>query len=367
MKTRHPSLTPPEPPPEPEPTALDVQARATSDRPTRTDTLGLKPLVDGLDALLNSEDTTLPLAIAITAPWGAGKSSVMLQLKDRLSEQGNGAASGYRRRWQTVWLEAWKYEKGERLWAALARAIYEQPYQTDAKRRGSFVREVAWRRLGGRSFVAQLAWRLALTIASFASFFFLGWLVGGPNDGVAAGLAASLFAVAGQGAEAWKSGSFSFLRSLDVQGSRPNYEDQLGFTSAADRDIGQLIAALTRSPDDAIAIFVDDLDRCSSQHVVEVIEAINQIFHASSASSDEERQCVFIMGMDREIVANSIEVAYSKTIESLKADRNPLADEYGYRFLAKIVQMSVAVPEPHQTAIEGLLTLITGSSPPRVR
>ncbi|MCH7923025.1 MAG: response regulator [Nitrospinae bacterium] len=51
-------------------TTFDIQARAVSDMPSETDVLGFSPLVYGLDALLNDKDTKLPLAVAVTAPWG---------------------------------------------------------------------------------------------------------------------------------------------------------------------------------------------------------------------------------------------------------------------------------------------------------
>ncbi len=101
--------------------AFNVKARAISDPATDTDRLGFAPLVDGLDALLNNQETSLPLAVAITAPWGAGKSSVMLQLEGRLRDQ--APHDHWRRGWYTVQFPAWKYERGERVWAALAQRI----------------------------------------------------------------------------------------------------------------------------------------------------------------------------------------------------------------------------------------------------
>src|SRR5262249_54228511 len=109
---------------------FNISARAVSDLPSPIDRLGFRPLVDGLEKLLNDPATTLPLAITITAPWGAGKSSTMLQLKNRLQELNHGAPS---RVWYVVEFPAWKYENGEKLWAALAKSIYEQP-QTQMSR-----------------------------------------------------------------------------------------------------------------------------------------------------------------------------------------------------------------------------------------
>jgi hypothetical protein len=107
----------------------------------------------------------------------------------------------------------------------------------------------------------------------------------------------------------------------------------------------------------ALAIFVDDLDRCSSRHVVEVVEAINQIFNSA-----EGRRCVFVLGMDRDVVAASIDVAYRDTLEFLTTRGNALGTNFGLHFLAKIVQLTVAIPSPDEPAIRQLFAQITGNA-----
>ena len=155
----------PEPEPEPEPTnALDIKPRMFSDQATAEDSLGFRPLVKGLATLLNSKDTSLPLAIAVTAPWGAGKSSVMLQLQDELRDP--KPAGDNDRRWHIVCLDAWKYEKSERLWAALAKAIYDQPFKGDWRGRAKFVLNVEWRRLGGWKQAGLLLFGLLAAVAT---------------------------------------------------------------------------------------------------------------------------------------------------------------------------------------------------------
>ena len=89
-----------------------------------------------------------------------------------------------------------------------------------------------------------------------------------------------------------------------------------------------------------------------------MIEAINQIFNSLDA------RCVFILGMDRQMVASSIEVAYGDMVRHLERRGNPLAREYGYRFLSKIVQMSVSVPQASPGGMRNLLSRVTGSDAP---
>ncbi len=85
----------------------------------------------------------------------------------------------------------------------------------------------------------------------------------------------------------------------------------------------------------ALVVFVDDLDRCSSGAVAQVIEAIN-LFLAG-----EFPNCVFVLAMEPEVVAAHVEVAYRDLAESMPAH---LREDLGWRFLEKIVQLPLRVP-----------------------
>jgi hypothetical protein len=134
----------------------------------------------------------------------------------------------------------------------------------------------------------------------------------------------------------------------------------LGFTSDADRDIACLTRSVTSRERDALAVFVDDLDRCNSAHLVEVVEAINQIFNSDERS--RAHRCVFVLGLDREMVASSIEAAYGQTVDRLEKANSPMARDFGFHFIDKLVQLSVSVPRPR---LDRLPALLTGRLPAR--
>lgn len=320
---------------------LKVDSRALSDLPAETDTLGFEPLVDGLQRLLNDRGTSLPLAVAVTAPWGSGKSSVMLQIEKALLR---GEGLDEPRNWIPVRFPAWKYERSERMWAALSKAIYEQAQDSKSRwGRICFRARLQWRRLDAPSFFARV-FLPPLALVGFA----VGLGLAGEAIGA---VAASLLGLAAIGGSGRAAGVLSdpFKRALDAYATAgPRYDDQLGFTSEADADIGNMTELLTESGDgSALAVFVDDLDRCSPRHVVEIVEAINQIFNAT-----ERGECLFVLGMDRDVVAASIEVAYASTIEKLPEERR---EGFGLFFLAKLVQLAVMLPPPSSAAIEKLL------------
>jgi hypothetical protein len=321
--------------------------------------LGFRPLVDGLHALLNDEHTTLPLALAVTAPWGAGKSSLMRQLEERLKTP----APGTRRRWYTVRFDAWKYEKSERMWAALAKAIYDDSQRAMSRRQRAWFRvrlekeRQGLRRYCAKTLVPAFGAGGAVAVAVTP---LVPTAAGAP---LAIGSVTAALAAVGRW---WGVLGDPFKRSINDYASRPRFEEQLGFTPDAEHEIRSLIRVLGceqegdggrgPGPEPALAVFLDDLDRCSAKHVVEVVEAINQIFNIS-----EGRRCVFILGMDRDIVAASIDVAYRDTISFLEARGSALAAGFGFQFLSKIVQMSVTIPEPTEPAMTRLLAQITGN------
>jgi hypothetical protein len=153
---------------------------------------------------------------------------------------------------------------------------------------------------------------------------------------------------------AWGALSAPFKKAIDSYASKPQYEQQLGFTSEADHQVAELTSVLT---DDghALVVFVDDLDRCSPRSLVDVVEAINQIFNSVA-----DRPCVFVLGMDNEVVSSAIDVAYKETVQHLERRGSPLARGFGLNFLAKIVQVAVTVPAPTDTAMKRLLRRVTG-------
>lgn len=369
--------------------------RVIDDAPTLQDELGFQPLIDSLDGLLNSDRSPLPLAIAITARWGQGKTSVMRQLRARLrrrpahgvkepkagskgperrvvdgAEGPSGKDASKERRWHTVWFEAWKYEGSERLWAALAQAIYRQPLGAMRLRsRLAFMLRLELRRRGGfRGMASRLglsllaALALGLTVAGVASLF-----VPADQSTGAVGWTSAIIALIATIVVQWLN-SPTFGKSIRASVNQATYAQHLGFTEDANHDIATLIRLLTRD-NDTLAVFIDDLDRCTNRHVVDVLNAVNQIFNATEedlAGADREndekdaptRRCVFIFGMDREAVAASIDVTYKDTVTQLRERSSPLADDYGFSFLSKIVQLTVAVPQPSPDHVERLLRAI---------
>jgi Cdc6-like AAA superfamily ATPase len=78
--------------------------------------LGLKPLALAQSRFVRNTSTSLPLTIAITGPWGTGKSSLMNLVAEDLRQRGASP----------VWFNAWHHQKEENILAALFENIRAQ-------------------------------------------------------------------------------------------------------------------------------------------------------------------------------------------------------------------------------------------------
>ncbi|MCF6283221.1 MAG: KAP family NTPase [Candidatus Polarisedimenticolaceae bacterium] len=104
--------------------------------------------------------------------------------------------------------------------------------------------------------------------------------------------------------------------------------------------------------DGRLIIYIDDLDRCSPEHAVEIIEAVNLFL--------ETRRCIFVLGMDYKLISSSIEIKYSEISKEFskqhELESHHGGDEeavepviqrhqgYGEFFLEKIIQVPISVP-----------------------
>ncbi|KAK9815605.1 hypothetical protein WJX72_006632 [[Myrmecia] bisecta] len=82
-----------------------------------------------------------------------------------------------------------------------------------------------------------------------------------------------------------------------------------------------------------VVVFIDDLDRCSEECIVKVLEAVNLVLGAC--------QFMTVMGIASDIVHNAIASQYKKSMDATAAstaDPTEQAIEFAEKYLRKIVQ-----------------------------
>jgi hypothetical protein len=269
----------------------------------------------------------------------------------------------------TIWFNAWKYESTEQVWAGLADSIVREiaGRMTPVKREWFFLQlnlrrmnidsirrwiydqslSYLWQKIHIWVRPAMFIIAIFLTIYIFGSvrsvdlifkqsnfygistsdLFFKSGFYGAISTAVIAGLRALLE-----------------KRSIDNEPSHvslgkyvnvPDYNDKLGFIHHYSEDLQIILETI---PHDylPLVIFIDDLDRCSPNNIAQVIEGIN-LFLAG-----EFKNCMFVMGMDAEMVAAALEVAHKDVISKLAkySTQTPI----GWRFMDKFVQLPIIIP-----------------------
>src|SRR5262249_20093343 len=117
---------------------------------------------------------------------------------------------------------------------------------------------------------------------------------------------------------------------------QPNYETKLGFFHEVEQDVRRVFDLLV-DENFPLVVFIDDLDRCSPGTVAQVIEAMNLFL------SGDFPNCFFVVGMDAQVVAASMEVAYANLNERMRKVTRSYGS-LGWYFLDKFFQLQFSIP-----------------------
>jgi len=256
----------------------------------------------------------------------------------------------------TVWFNAWNHQNTEELWAGLAHGIISQlSSRFHIRDRILFWLRIQKNRLdadrvlnGLAALVIEQAIPIAVTVWAAIHLFSFVRSNPLPTSTTAAlvilGTLPVLFALRAVVSEIAKSSYAQFIRN-------PDYRAHVGSLAITQDDVTFSLSRLVHDDHPAI-VFLDDLDRCFPSHVTEVIGAIN-LFLANN-----HRSCIFVLGMDTEVVAASIEVAHEKVIG--KVSRHD--GELGWNYMDKIVQLPIALPGILATDQENYFRTLLGES-----
>jgi hypothetical protein len=350
-----------------------------TDRPVQDpaqDRMALNDVALGLSRFLRNDATVAPLTIAVTGDWGTGKSSLMKLLQTDLEHFG----------FRPVWFNAWHYQKEEHMLAGLLQTIRMQAVpgwqSIDGLRlRGRLLLARGWQFWG---LVAAVAFLLSVSIAYEAKadgiFTALerGWkalfdvapqLAKGELDaawklladrksslGVIGGTLLTLFETVRRGARAFGIDPGALLAGRSGAAGPGALSAKTSFRQKFASELAQVTHALGAHK---MIIFIDDLDRCRPDRVVETLEAVN--FVVSSG------ECFVILGMAPERVIPCIALSFkdvaaemrvippaaatAAATETARQKRARFAQEY----LDKLINIEVPVPAPTSKQAADLL------------
>ncbi|NQT98158.1 MAG: hypothetical protein HQ562_10495 [Candidatus Marinimicrobia bacterium] len=128
----------------------------------------------------------------------------------------------------------------------------------------------------------------------------------------------------------------------------PSYREQMGFQHQVMKDLKFVYTYLKKGrPNCKVIVFIDDLDRCSEEKIMEILQAINLILGSS--------EFFVFLGMDTEMIHRAIRSHYSHD----ESDEDFLK-YFPANYLRKILQLSFHLPEtPSEKRFEFVETLFS--------
>ena len=262
------------------------------DGPQTVDLLGYQPYVDAMAGVLAGEQLETPFCIGIFGQWGTGKSTFMALLNQQLDKSANG-------NFNTLFFQPWQFEEKEEVWKALLLSTLRY-LEVELER--------------GKSQIEQEYTRVKQTLTDLI---------------VGVGKLAIDKAV--------KTVTSDLVSSDDIfeayaKTSRDNSKFINTFREEFKNIKDEILNAQGNSQG-RLFIFVDDLDRCTPENCMMVLESIKLFF--------DLEECVFILGIDREVVQKGIEHKYKQSI-NIK----------GQDYLDKMIQLPFSLPPVSEETFE---------------
>jgi len=247
--------------------------------------------------------------------WGSGKSSVLNFLKNKLTDEGkegDGPKRITEKDWVVVEFNAWQHQRMPNPWWPLLRTIYKRSCADASKG--------TWWRWNWRHFKMRWAQPVALIAFLLAGGFVLLAKGGGDTD---MRIASAVLGLIGAAAALLKAPAvFSSKAGQELDELRVSKQDL----------IKKFFEDIIRTVDRPIVVFIDDLDRCNSSYVVELLEGVQTLFKGAPV--------VYVIAADRDWIRKSFEEGYKDFAGTIGAPGRPL----GHLFLEKMFQISVGIP-----------------------
>jgi hypothetical protein len=237
------------------------------------DLFGFRPYIEELHEVVRHADP-LPLTVGVFGPWGSGKSSFLRMWQDLLKRAPQD---------RTVWFNPWKYDQRVEVWAALLQSLLAEVAieETSGDKAGRLAKAATWLALKGG--------------AGFAMNYASGGVINADKiDSVVDAVASA---------------------------NAKHYADINRFEADFAESLNTLLP-----PEGRLFVFVDDLDRCTPDAAVSVLEALKLFIG--------DARCVFVLAMDFDLLTS---VAAAKFGSGIAVDGNA--------YLEKIVQLPFHLPD----------------------
>jgi hypothetical protein len=293
-----------------------------SDQPSQQDHLDFSFYVNALHNSIINRNTTTPLTLGVFGRWGTGKSTLMHMLEAQLEADGL----------TVIWFNAWQYDKEDELWAAFIQStINKIQNKFHFFRRWLFnakllMRRLRWNLIPG--FILRYLFRIIVVILPL---LLVDPLTGNLQPAAqtliqAGGSLMALILAIGLVIRPF----ISVIRdnvNINFQDLRQNsdYQTHIAFLDKFREHFADIVQSLPGSDNKKLAVFIDDLDRCASDRVLQVLDAVKLFVDIPGS--------VYVLGLDAEIVQKAVATKYPD---------DAIAQQ---EYIGKIVQLPFHLPQ----------------------
>jgi len=354
-----------------EPTSGDTERapyQVLSDTPSTSmdqDHLDFLPYATALATLIDRKATSTPLIAAISAPWGAGKTTLSELVQEQLRALGE---------WDDPHIicrfNAWKHDDAPYLGAAFAAEVAQ---------RANCYRHW-WRRLiqplPSIMLTPEQRWRRKCYIILISLALAIGLVLGTKTRDLIAAAAhptGANWTAAEHAVHGWGPSllvifaAIAFIYPKVFAGTQsvarfitdPQSEAAQGSMNAVRKQLGNLIHSASRK-DRRFIIFVDDLERCRPPRAVEVCEVASQLL--------DHHGVITVLVGDMEAIAMSAAIKY-RGLELPNTDQTggeaPRTSywQYGRAYLQKIVTIQFDLPPATPDQLKNMLRADQADTP----
>ena len=322
---------------------------AINDTPTTSDTLGFEPYVKALARMVSHSNTMTPLTVGIYGPWGSGKTSFMGQVEKMVNALKNKDI-----KIKHVKFNAWKYDVQDELWAVLLQTIiFEIEKGLCWGQKWRLKLRNVWQKVNKFALIVNIIIILLLVILAVIAY--------NPSSlspkykAIIVALGLSWLTIIPSIVQIWK--KIRLPLGIDVSGmfSSNRLPEKITTFREFETDFDKILNHYI-GDNGRLIIYIDDLDRCSPNKVVDVLETINVFLNTE--------HCIFFLGIDYPKVVQAIEVKYKDHLEvkKLYGELPQKREEFGEDFLEKIIQLPIFIPKIEEDKTDKFIKKVLGYS-----
>ena len=320
---------------------LSKSVMILSDLPAKKDMLGYAAYRDALFSLITDWNTESPLTIGIFGDWGSGKTTLLDLLKQKLDLENIN----------TIWIDVWQFGTDQEIWKAFLQAVLisvkrAMPWYKRLLYHLGIIRKhinkvVFWQKMIEIGFkiaivIVPLCFSLSALIPTFAKGSSAPQIAF-PATGVIGSTVLGWYLIFKPYFKAVKERVSVNLKGL-IQSS------PLKERVSVSQEFKKFFKVMVKSwvgQTGRLVVFIDDLDRCPPQRIVQVLDAIKLYLDIPN--------CIFVLGLDREIVEQAVTLKFDKY-------KDPIGEAREY--LEKIISLPFELPpltgQQMQTLVENL-------------